>query len=345
MLITDIAEMDNRILLGHGSGGQLSHDLISGLFVKYFDNPILKDQTDSAILKIDKDLLAFTTDSFVVDPVFFPGGNIGTLAVAGTVNDLAVSGATPLYLSSSFIIEEGFGMKELETIVRSMAEEAKRAGVMIVTGDTKVVDKGKCDKIFINTSGIGELLKRHKNISSGKEIKTGDKIIVNGSIGDHGMAILAAREFLNLSSDLKSDCACLNLMIRKAMGASPNIKFMRDATRGGLATVLSELTSDREFGLHIDESSIQINEKVKGMCEILGFDPLYVANEGKIVMVVDKDDAESVLDALRADELGRESTVIGEIVDDHPGKAWINTIIGGNRILDMLAGEQLPRIC
>ena len=337
--------MEDRILLGHGSGGQLSHDLINGLFVKYFDNPTIKDQTDSAILKIDKDLLAFTTDSFVVDPVFFPGGDIGKLAVAGTVNDMAVSGATPLYLSSSFIIEEGFGMEELETIVRSMAEEAKKAGVMIVTGDTKVVDKGKLDKIFINTSGIGELPEKHKNISSGKDIKFGDKIIINGSIGDHGMAILAAREFLNLSSDLKSDCACLNQLIRKAMEASPNIKFMRDATRGGLATVLSELAAEKDFGVQIDESSIPVDEKVKGMCEILGFDPLYVANEGKIVMVVDKDDAKNVIDSLRTDELGRESTIIGEIVGDHPGKAWIKTIIGGNRILDMLAGEQLPRIC
>lgn len=345
MRITDIAEMENRILLGHGSGGQLSHDLISELFVKYFDNPILKDQTDSAILKIDKDLLAFTTDSFVVDPVFFPGGDIGKLAVAGTVNDMAVSGATPLYLSSSFIIEEGFGMEELETIVKSMAEEAKKAGVMIVTGDTKVVDKGKLDKIFINTSGIGELPEKRKNISSGKDIKIGDKIIINGSIGDHGMAILAAREFLNLSSDLKSDCACLNQMIRKAMEASPNINFMRDATRGGLATVLSELAAEKDFGVQIDESSIPVDEKVKGMCEILGFDPLYVANEGKIVMVVDKDDVENVIDSLRTDELGRESTIIGEIVGEHPGKAWIKTIIGGNRILDMLAGEQLPRIC
>ncbi len=343
--ITDIVEMDDKILLGHGSGGKLSHDLISGLFIKYFSNPTLDAQTDSAILSAKSELLSFTTDSFVVDPIFFPGGNIGTLAVAGTVNDVAVSGAEPLYLSSSFIIEEGFSMDELETIVKTMADEAKKAGVNIVTGDTKVVDKGKCDKIFINTSGIGLLKEENKNISLGKDIKTGDKIIINGSIGDHGMAILAAREFLNLSAELKSDCACLNGLIKKALNASSNNRFMRDATRGGLATVLSELATDKDFGVHIDESSIPINEKVKGMCEILGFDPLYVANEGKIVIVVDKSDAERVVDALRSDPLGTESRIIGEITSEHPGRAWINTIIGGNRILDMLAGEQLPRIC
>jgi len=337
--------MDKKILLGHGSGGRLSHDLISGLFIKYFDNPILQAQTDSAIINSDSKLLSFTTDSFVVDPIFFPGGDIGKLAIAGTVNDIAVSGAEPLYLSSSFIIEEGFGIAELETIVQSMATEAKKAGVQIVTGDTKVVDKGKCDKIFINTSGIGLLKEENKSISQGKEIKEGDKIIINGSIGDHGMAILAAREFLNLSADLRSDCACLNGLIKKALNASANIRFMRDATRGGLATVLSELAAERDFGVQIDESSIPVDEKVKGMCEILGFDPLYVANEGKIVLVVDKDDAENVVDVLRTDEFGKESRIIGEITKDHPGKAWINTIIGGSRILDMLAGEQLPRIC
>lgn len=344
-LITDIAEMDNKILLGHGSGGKLSHDLINRLFIRSFNNPSLNAQTDSAIITADKDMLAFTTDSFVVDPLFFPGGDIGKLAVAGTVNDLAVSGAKPLYISSAFIIEEGFSIKDLEKIVSSMAEEAKRAGIKIVTGDTKVVDKGKCDKVFINTTGVGLMNKENKEISTGKNIKTGDKIIINGSIGDHGMSILAAREFLNFTSDLSSDCACLNGLIEKAMKTSGKIKFMRDATRGGLATVLSELTNGKDFGLQIDETEILVNEKVKGMCEILGYDPLYVANEGKVAMVVDPNDAQAVLRELKSHELGKDSRIIGEITENHPGTAWIKTIIGGNRILDMLAGEQLPRIC
>jgi hydrogenase expression/formation protein HypE len=345
MPITDIAEMDDKILLGHGSGGKLSHDLIDSIFVKAFDNDTLNAQTDSAIVIAGNAKLAFTTDSFVVDPLFFPGGNIGKLAVAGTVNDLAVSGAKPLYLSTSYIIEEGFSIKDLETIVSSMANEARKAGVRIVTGDTKVVDKGKCDKLFINTSGVGVIKEEHINIGTGKEIKVGDKIIVNGSIGDHGMAILAAREFLNFSSQLQSDCACLNGIIEKVLNTSSGIRFMRDATRGGLATVITELSTGKDFGIRIDESCLKINENVKGMCEILGYDPLYVANEGKLVIVVGSDDAEDVLKALQSHEFGKESSIIGEITKDHPGTAWINTIIGGNRIVDMLAGEQLPRIC
>lgn len=345
MLITDLADMENKILLGHGSGGQLTHELISKIFVRHFDNHELKSQTDSAVINIDSTLLSFTTDSFVVDPIFFPGGDIGKLAIAGTVNDLAVSGATPLYLSASFIIEEGFDIRELEEIVVSMATEAKKAKVKIVTGDTKVVDKGKCDKLFINTTGVGKLSVQNKDIGLGANIESGDKIIINGSIGDHGMSVLAAREYLSLYADLKSDCASLNHLIKKAMDASSNIKFMRDATRGGLATVLAELSSNKDYGVQLDESAIVINEKVRGMCEILGFDPLYVANEGKVVLVVSKNDAEKVLAAMRSDKLGKESLIIGEIVNEHPGKAWIKTVIGGNRILDMLAGEQLPRIC
>jgi len=345
MLITNITEMDKKILLGHGSGGKLTHNLIENLFVRHFHNPVLANQTDSALLSLDSAHVAFTTDSFVVDPLFFPGGNIGKLAIAGTVNDLAVSGAKPLYLSASFIIEEGFDFNDLEKIVQSMAEEAKKAGVQIVTGDTKVVNKGKCDKVFITTTGLGTLSSQLKHISTAKKVKTGDKIIINGTIGDHGMAVLAAREFLNLKSAITSDCACLNHLIDKAVNISDQIHFMRDATRGGVATVLTELAEITGMGIEIDEQHIPVNENVRGMCELLGYDPLYVANEGKVIIVVASEHTEQVLKAIKSDRLGSNSSVIGEIVDDHPGRAWIKTTIGGKRILDMLAGEQLPRIC
>lgn len=337
--------MDKHILLGHGSGGKMSNDLIKELFIKYFSNDLLTPQTDSAVLKIDSENLSFTTDSFVVDPIFFPGGNIGKLAVAGTVNDLAVSGATPLYLSTGFIIEEGFPLEDLETIVKSMAEEAAKAGVKIVTGDTKVVNRGKCDKVFINTTGVGQLEEKNIGIGSGEAIKPGDKIIVNGTVGDHGMSIMASREGLNFSAEIESDCACLNHMVKAAMDVSENIRFMRDATRGGLATVLCELARNRNFGIEINEQDIPVKENVRGICELLGFDPLYVANEGKVVMVVAGQDADNVLQALQQNEYGKEAAIIGEVVEDHQGRAWLTTGIGGRRIIDMLAGEQLPRIC
>lgn len=346
-----------KILLSHGSGGKLSHKLISELFMKYFDNPILKAKTDSAILDIFQFIntqytirdtqyqLSFTTDSYVVDPIFFPGGNIGKLAVCGTVNDLSVSGAEPVYLSSSFIIEEGFLFKDLEIIVKSMADEAKKAGVVIVTGDTKVVDKGKCDKIFINTSGIGILKEKNKNISYGTDIHTGDKVIVNGYIGDHGIAILSSRNALNVKTEINSDCASLNKIIQKALDVSDKIKFIRDATRGGLATVLCELVETMKFGIELNETTLPVRENVRGLCELLGFDPLYIANEGKFVMVVGKNDAEKVLNVLKKDKLGKHSVIIGEIVKTHNGKVVLNTEIGGKRIIDMIVGEQLPRIC
>lgn len=337
--------MKKNILLGHGSGGQLSHDLISKLFVKYFTNPILDQQTDAAVLKIHSENLAFTTDSFVVDPIFFPGGNIGKLAVAGTVNDVAVSGAVPLYLSASFIIEEGLPLSDLEMIVRSMAEEAEKAGVMIVTGDTKVVNRGKADKVFINTTGIGKLPAERSGIGSGRKVKPGDKIIINGSIADHGMCIMAAREDIRFTTNIESDCACLNHLIGEALGVSDNIHFMRDATRGGLATVLCELAAGKDFGIEIREEALPVRESVRGICELLGFDPLYVANEGKVLMVVGEEDADKVLAALKENELGSGAAIIGEVVGEHSGKAWLTTGIGGRRIIDMLAGEQLPRIC
>ena len=337
--------MSKNILLGHGSGGKLSHDLITDLFVKYFSNIILDEQTDAAVLRLGSENIAFTTDSFVVDPIFFPGGNIGKLAIAGTVNDVAVSGAKPLYLSTSFIIEEGFSIKDLEVIVKSMAEEANKAGMKIVTGDTKVVNRGKCDKVFINTTGMGELPESNIHIGSGLYLNPGDKIIINGSLADHGMCIMAAREDIKFTTDIHSDCACLNHLIKNALDVTENIHFMRDATRGGLATVLCELAKNKNFGIEINEETLPVNENVRGMCELLGFDPLYVANEGKVVMVVGKEDAEKVLATLRKNDLGKDAAIIGEVVDEHKGKAWLTTGIGGRRIIDMLAGEQLPRIC
>lgn len=336
---------NEKIMLGHGSGGKLSHELIDSLFAKHFDNAYLRQQSDSAVLENEGQNIAFTTDSFVVDPIFFPGGDIGKLAIAGTVNDLAVSGAVPRFISCGFIIEEGFSRDELEKIVISMANEAKKAGVQIVTGDTKVVDKGKCDKVFINTSGIGFLPEKNKNISSGKNIQIGDKIIINGSIGDHGMTVMAARNELNISANIQSDCACLNGLIQSVLDVTDEVRFMRDATRGGLGTVLSELVKGKEFGLQAIEENLVINEKVKGICELLGFDPIYVANEGKVVMVVGQKDAENVLSVMRKHPLGKDASLIGEITSSHKGTAWLETVIGGKRIIDMLSGQQLPRIC
>jgi hydrogenase expression/formation protein HypE len=334
-----------NIMLGHGSGGKLSHELIDSLFAYHFKNEILDQQSDSAIIEFEGNRMAFTTDSFVVDPIFFPGGNIGNLAIAGTVNDLAVSGATPKYISVGFIIEEGFPMEDLKRIVISMAEDAREAGIKIVTGDTKVVNKGKCDKVFINTSGVGILDDKNIGISSGKGITPGDKIIINGSIGDHGMSVMAARNELNIQTHIKSDCACLNHLINDALSVSNNIKFMRDATRGGLGTVLSELVNNGKFGVSIKEENLYIRENVRGLCELLGFDPLYVANEGKVVMVVGSEDAEKVLNKIKENPLGKEASIIGEVSSIHDGTAWLETNVGGKRIIDMLSGQQLPRIC
>lgn len=336
---------NENVLLGHGSGGKLSHDLITGLFHKYFNNPYLEKQTDSSILDVGSGKLTFTTDSFVVDPIFFPGGNIGKLAVCGTVNDLAVAGAKPLYLSAGFIIEEGFPLKDLGEIVRSMAAEAGKAGVLVVTGDTKVVNRGKCDKIFINTAGIGIIQEKHEHIGEGNRIKPGDRVIISGSIGDHGMAVLSARQELNIRSDIRSDCASLNGLIASILDVSDGVSFMRDATRGGLATVLAEVAEKHEYGIVIEEESLFIAPGVKAFCELLGFDPLYVANEGKVVIIADPLESQKILDAMHKHEFGTNARVIGEVSSDYKGKAWINTLIGGKRIIDMLAGEQLPRIC
>ncbi len=335
--------MSDFVSLNHGSGGKLTAVLIQEIFVKRFE--IKAPLTDSAILDEPGSSIAFTTDSYVVDPLFFPGGNIGKLAVCGTVNDLAVSGAIPKYISSSFIIEEGFPISDLDSVAEAMADEAAKAGVKIVTGDTKVVDKGKCDKLFINTSGIGILNLKSKHISTGEKIKPGDKLIINGSLGNHAIAVLGARKKLSFTTSVLSDCASLNHMIQRLIKGCNNIVFMRDLTRGGLATVLNEIAGITKSGIIINEASIPVDEAVKGLCEMLGFDPLYLANEGKVLMIVRPNEEKKALEILRSDPLGEYSATIGEITSDSKGTVILNTSIGGRRILDMPSGQQLPRIC
>ena len=336
---------ENKILLGHGSGGRLMHELIRDHFLRHFKNEFTGIMGDATVLPPVNGRIALTTDSFVVDPVFFPGGNIGKLAICGTVNDLAVSGADPLYLTTGFIIEEGFGMDDLERILETMSREARKAGVSIIAGDTKIVEKGKCDKIFINTTGFGVVSRQHEKISTGELIEPGDVIMVNGTLGDHGMAIMASRGSLNFKSTIESDCASLNGLTRSLLEECPGIKFMRDPTRGGLASVLCEIAENREWGIELEEENIPVNAGTRGLCEILGFDPVYVANEGKVVIVIKKEEAGRALELMKKHEFGKNASIIGEITSLHPGKIIMNTEIGGKRILDMLAGEQLPRIC
>lgn len=344
MLIINIVIMKDKITLNHGSGGRASQELIKNTFIQSFGNPEVV-LSDSAILNIETEKIAFTTDSFVIDPVFFPSADIGKLAICGTVNDLAVSGAVPKYITASFIIEEGFLLGDLKKIVDSMANQARLANIKIVAGDTKVVNKGKCDKIFINTTGIGIFENDYGYISTGEKINIGDKIIVNGTLGDHSIAVLGARNELDFKTDIQSDCACLNELIQSVIEKKLRVKFMRDVTRGGLATVLNELSDIINMGIVLDEKEIPIQESVNGLCEILGFDPLYFANEGKVLMVVHPDDAEEVINILKNNPLGIDSKVIGEIVPDHPRLVVGKTKIGGKRIINMLQGEQLPRIC
>ena len=337
--------MNERILLSHGSGGDMTRQLIQELFVRHFDNGILRTLSDSAILGACTGEAVFTTDSYVVDPIFFPGGDIGKLAVCGTVNDLAVAGANPAYLSAGFIIEEGITMKDLEEVVASMAREARKAGVQIVTGDTKVVNRGKADKIFINTAGIGYLHPNFRGLTYHESIRPGDRILVNGTLGEHGIAVLAARKELNLSSEILSDCACLNGLIADMLRQVNGIRFMRDLTRGGLATALCEMISNTSHGINLWEKEIPVREEVNGACEMLGFDPVYLANEGKFITVVDEEDSEDLVELMKHDPLGRDAAIIGEIVAKHPGRVEMQTRIGGRRIIEMLTGEQLPRIC
>ena len=336
---------EEKILLSHGNGGTIMQKLISELFMKHLGNRFLLKQDDSAILPGDPSEMAFTTDSFVVDPIFFPGGDIGKLAICGTVNDLSVSGAEPLYISAGFILEEGFPLEDLETVVMSMATEAKKAGVLIVTGDTKVVNRGKCDKIFINTSGIGRIRKGNRMEGRTGRIKPGDCIMINGAVGEHGMAVMNARESFRFKTPILSDCASLNRLIRNVLDQTRTVRFMRDATRGGVATVLNELAAKIPFGIEVDEEAIPAGKGVGALCEIMGFDPLYVANEGKVVLVASGKESGKIIEIMKKNQYGKQAAVIGTIVDDHPGKVILNTRTGGRRIIDALAGDPLPRIC
>jgi len=335
--------MSKHVSMSHGSGGTMTGKLIRDIFVKRFGMP--EPLTDSAILNESGFMLAFTTDSYVVDPIIFPGGNIGKLAVCGTVNDLAVSGATPKYVSASFIIEEGFPVEDLIMIADSMSDEARKAEVNIVAGDTKVVEKGKCDKIFITTTGIGIMRSELEHISTAKKVKPGDMLIINGPIGNHSIAVLGARKKLGFNSPVESDCASLNHLIRKVMDECSEIHFMRDLTRGGLATVVNELAQIISSGIVINESSVPVEEPVKGLCEIFGFDPLYLANEGKVLFVAGDEEYKKVLELMRSTPLGKYSEVIGEVVENNRNVVVLNTSIGGQRLLDMPSGMQLPRIC
>jgi len=335
--------MSEKVMLSHGSGGRQAHDLIEKIFTLSFG--MTTPHTDSAILDVSSSVMAFTTDSYVIDPLFFPGGDIGKMSVCGTVNDLAVSGAEPKYIAASFIIEEGFPVDELGKIAESMAAEAAWADVKIVTGDTKVVEKGKCDRLFVTTAGTGFIKPEFRHISTGRMIMPGDKIIINGPLGNHSIAILGARKSLNFKSPVISDCASLNHLIGKVMSSSADVHFMRDITRGGLAAVLNEILSFVRTGIVIDEETIPVDEPVRGICEILGFDPLFLANEGKVLIVAGEKDCREILEILKSDPLGRDSSVIGEFVEGVGKKAILKTVTGGRRIIDMPSGLMLPRIC
>lgn len=338
-------QTQDKILPGHGSGGRLMHELIEEVFLRYFRDETLSAQTDAALLEAPGGKLAFTTDAYVVQPLFFAGGNIGKLAVCGTVNDLVAAGARPLYLSAAFIIEEGLELSVLREIAKSMAETARMAGVRIVCGDTKVVGKGQCDKLYITTSGIGQVEKAQGDIVSGKNIQPGNHVIITGRLGDHGMAVLAGRNQLGFSTGLQSDCAPLNLMIQPLLDAGLPIHFMRDPTRGGLASVLCEITENKAYGIEIEEALIPVSGPVSGMCELYGFDPLYIANEGKMLMMVPESKSDETLLLLQQSVFGENAAVIGRVTEKNPGKVVMKTQIGGTRLITMLAGEQLPRIC
>lgn len=332
-----------EILLGHGSGGKLSARLVESLIVPAFRNSMLEALDDQAVFSVNGARLAFTTDSYVVTPIFFPGGDIGELAVNGTVNDLAMGGARPLYLSLAFILEEGLPIADLERVVASVRRAAEAASVQVVTGDTKVVGRGSGDKIFINTSGVGVVPPGIAMSSS--RVRAGDAVLLSGTIGDHGVAILSRREGLEFEGPLESDTAPLHDLVHVMLESFPGIHAMRDPTRGGLASILVEIASRRRLGIELDERAIPIGDTVRGACEILGLDPLFVANEGKLVAFVPEEASERVLGAMRAHPLGRAAARIGTVVAGHPGFVILKTPIGGDRVLDLPFGEALPRIC
>jgi hydrogenase expression/formation protein HypE len=333
----------DAILLDHGSGGKQSHDLVSSLILPAFDNSILNMLDDSAVLHISGSRMAFSTDSYVVDPIFFPGGNIGDLAVNGTINDIAMSGAAPLYLSVGLILEEGFPVSDLETIINTMGKAARAAGVRIVAGDTKVVTRGAADKIFINTSGIG--LIPEGVFISGANARPGDRIILSGTMADHGITILNQRKGLAFDAPVKSDSAPLNHMVARMLKKSRGVHVLRDPTRGGVGTVLNEIAMQSGVGIRITETTLPVKPAVAGLCELLGLDPLYVANEGKLIAFVEEKDAEGVLAAVKEDPFGADACIIGEVVSMHSRKVVLETAVGGERIVGMPAGESLPRIC
>lgn len=332
----------NRLLLDTGSGGKASHRLIRELFVKHFSNEILNRLDDAALLELPGPV-AMSTDSYTVTPLFFPGGDIGSLAVNGTVNDVAMLGAKPRYLSCAIILEEGLEMDILERIVRSMAHAAAKAGVRIVTGDTKVVPKGAVDQVFITTTGIGEVLSRP--CPQGHRARPGDAVLVNGTLGDHGLTILATREGLSFEAPVASDCAGLGHLVARLLQAVPEIHVLRDPTRGGLATTLNEIAAQSGVQILVREESVPISPVVAAGCSFLGLDPLYLANEGKLICVLPQEFAEQAMDVIRGDELGRNAAHIGTVLADHPGRVVLETNLGGRRLLDMLEGEQFPRIC
>lgn len=332
-----------EIVLAHGSGGKLSHQLIEKLVLPQFQNELLEPLHDGAIFSLNGERVAFSTDSYVVSPIFFPGGDIGKLAVHGTVNDLAMCGARPLYLSASFILEEGLPMEDFWRVVQSMHAAADAAGVKFITGDTKVVDRGKADKLFINTSGIG-LVPAETNIHPARAT-IDDKIILSGPIAVHGIAIMSVREGLEFETEVASDTAPLHELVAAMLARKIDIHVLRDPTRGGVTSALTEIAQTAKVGMLLDEGSIPISEEVKGACEILGLDPLYVANEGKLLAIVAAEDADRVLKILRSHSLGTEAAIIGEVVKEHPGLVMMKTRVGGTRVVDMLSGEQLPRIC
>lgn len=331
------------ILLAHGSGGSMSHELVERVFLRHLGNPILATLEDASLIPLPPGQVAFTTDSYVVHPLFFPGGDIGRLAVCGTVNDLAMRGARAFYLSAAFILEEGLPIADLERVVASMQAAAIEAGVSIVTGDTKVVEHGSADKMFITTSGIGVIADGTSVAAS--QAKPGDAVLLSGAVGDHGLTVMTQRQGLRFSGRLQSDSAPLNGLVQTMLNTSRDIHVMRDPTRGGLATTLNEIACASSVGIELDETAIPIHETVRVASELLGLDPLYVANEGKLVAFVPARVADQVLTAMRAHPLGAEAALVGRVVAEHPGRVALRTVLGTRRVLDMLSGEQLPRIC
>lgn len=334
---------DGAVDMSHGSGGRSMAQLIEEMFVRHFDNELLRQSNDQAAFDVMAGRMVMSTDGHVISPLFFPGGDIGSLSVHGTVNDVAMSGAKPLYLSAGFILEEGFPLVDLEKIVASMGRAASTAGVPVVTGDTKVVEKGKGDGVFITTTGVG-VVPSGVNIS-GDRAQPGDAILVNGSMGDHGVAIMSSRENLEFETSIKSDSAALHTLVADMVAAVPGIHCLRDPTRGGLATTLNELTQQSGVGMKLQERAIPIKQAVSAACELLGLDPLYVANEGKLICICAQQDAQMLLQVMQAHPQGRQAAIIGEVIEDEHGFVQMETSFGGSRVVDWLAGEQLPRIC